>query len=507
MMHLCAAQLVIVGAVTKPNLVLMAVDDLGWADVGFHSSDFPTPNIDTLATNGVRLEKYYVQQSCSPTRSALMTGRYPFHTGMQMCETLSPGTSAHLPTDQPTLPEALRSAGYATAMIGKWHLGYASWDYTPTGRGFDSFAGYLQGQVDYVSKKFEIPGVKAASGLDFWRNRTEAEDAVGSYSMDFYMAEAQRVLSERDRNKPLFLYFAHQEIHIPLQAPEGAQYASACASVTATENRSTLCKMTNILDESIGDFVSMLKDNEMWENTLLWVTTDNGGMTQFQADFPASASSNYPLRAGKVTLFEGGVRGVSFVTGGYLPASAAGREVHGLLQHVDITTTLVALGGGSLPKADGHNVWNVITEGAPSPRTEVPVNVDPGFCNINNTAGTGFSALISNEWKLINGTAGVYDSWWSNGKYAEEKSTDVSADVIVDGRSVWLFNLETDPTERNNVARDHPDIVAALQARLSELGDPNNGYVVVQDNNPDPKAFPIFHHGAWAPWKKTVAVV
>lgn len=325
--------------------------------------------------------------------------------------------------------------------------------------------------------------------------------------MDFYMAEASRILSERDAGKPLFLYFAHQEVHIPLEAPPGKKYEEACALVTATDNRNTLCKMTNILDESIGDFVAMLKDHGMWENTLMWVTTDNGGMTQFQADFPASASSNYPLRAGKVTLFEGGVRGISFVTGGFLPSSASGRQVDGLLQHVDITTTLAALGGGSLPQADGHNVWNVIADGAASPRSEVPINVDPGFCNLNNTAGTGFSALISKQWKLINGTAGVYDSWWSNGDYTEEKSTATSSDEFVNGRSVWLFNLDEDPTERINVAKANPDIVAAMQTRLAELVDPSNGYVAVQDNSPDPKAFPVFHHGSWAPWKNGVVLI
>lgn len=493
----------------KPNIILMALDDLGWADVGYHTSDFPTPNIDKLATEGVRLERYYVQQSCSPTRSALMTGRYPFRTGMYMCATLAPGTLAHLPTDQPTLPEAMREAGYATAMVGKWHLGYASWDYTPTGRGFDSFAGYLQGQVDYVTKEFGIPGLKRTYGLDFWRNRTLAKDAVGNYSMDFYMAEAARVLDERDPSKPLFLYFAHQEIHIPLQAPAEPRYAETCTDVTATANRSTLCKMTSILDESIGDFVSMLKARGMWDNTLLWVTTDNGGMTQYQEDFPASASSNYPLRAGKTTLFEGGVRGVSFLSGGFLPQAAAGREVYGLLQHVDVARTLAALANASLPLADGYDVWSVIADGAPSPRTEVPVNVDPGDCQLTTGApsGASFSALISGDWKVISGGAGVYDSWWSNGDYIPEVGNATSANVTVDGTAVWLFDLKNDPAEKQNLALAHPDVVAKLQDRLQELADPANGFVKAQDNRPSPLALPQLHGGAWAPWKNSAGRV
>merc|ERR1712048_1361858 len=108
---------------------------------------------------------------------------------------------------------------------------------------------------------------------------------------------------------------------------------------------------------------------------------------------------------------------------------------------------------------------------------------------------------------LINGTSGLYDSWWSNGEYKEEKSTSTSSDVVLNGRSVWLFNLDEDPTERVNVAHDHPDIVAAMQNRLAELADPSNGFLAVQDNTPDPKALPIFHHGVWAPWKKTDVLV
>merc|ERR1719375_1275315 len=119
---LCLALLfVAVQAVKQPNLVMMVLDDVGWSDVGYHGSDFPTPNIDRLATEGVRLEKYYVQHVCSPTRSALMTGRYPFRTGLQHCTTLHPGSEAHIPAESPTLAEALRGVGYSTVMIGKWH--------------------------------------------------------------------------------------------------------------------------------------------------------------------------------------------------------------------------------------------------------------------------------------------------------------------------------------------------------------------------------------------------
>lgn len=158
------------------SLVLMVLDDVGWCDVGYHGSDFATPNIDRLAAGGVRLERYYVQEVCSPTRSSLMTGRLPLHTGFQTV--LQPGGTQKLPLDVSTLPEALQKVGYRNYAIGKWHLGYSSWNYTPLGRGFDSFAGYLQGQSDYNMHTNTVLGTQdpeGKQGFDFWRNKSGTE--------------------------------------------------------------------------------------------------------------------------------------------------------------------------------------------------------------------------------------------------------------------------------------------------------------------------------------------
>ena len=193
---------------TKPHLVMMAIDDLGWTDVGFHGGNFPTPNIDALAKDGVKLDKYYVQQVCSPTRSALMTARYPFRTGLQHVTTLAPGTEAKIPSDTATIAEVLKSVGYSTHAIGKWHLGYAGWENTPLGRGFDSYAGYLQGGEDYYTH--EVRG-----GFDLWRNKTAAWDVQGNHSTPFFMDEAKRVLDSHNPATPMFMYFAHQEVHAP----------------------------------------------------------------------------------------------------------------------------------------------------------------------------------------------------------------------------------------------------------------------------------------------------
>lgn len=525
------ASIMSLGAATSevPNLVMMVLDDVGWADLGYHGSDFPTPNMDQLATaEGIRLEKYYVQQVCSPTRSALMTGRYPFKTGMQHCTTLMPGSSAKLPIGVPTVAEALRDRGYSTAAIGKWHLGYDSWDATPTGRGFDSFAGYLQGQTDYWNKTVGAGG--GLSGMDFWKNRTCAWEEVGKYSMDFYMDEAERILDERDPTKPLFLYFAHQEIHIPLEGPPEPEYTENCKAFKNTDpdglNRHTLCTMMSRLDQSIGDFVEMLKVRNMWENTLLWVTTDNGGMTQFQTDFPASASSNFPLRGGKTTLFEGGVRGVSFISGGLVPQVARGSAFSGLLQHVDIPVTMAAMAGVPLANSDGFNVWEAVINGRDSPRQEVPLNVDrsrlaklcslqsqPALSQISlpellskesNLLEANYSGLIQGNWKLINGFHGFYDGYWSNNPYTHiEPDLPTQGPVSVNGENAYLFDLSKDPNEFRNVAAEHVDVVLRMQARLVVLGQPENGYVPPQLNTPSARASPNHHNNTWAPWKQS----
>ena len=178
-----------------PHLVMMVIDDLGWTDVGFHGGNYPTPNIDKLAADGIKLDKYYVQQVCSPTRSALMTARYPFRTGLQHTTTLAPGSGAKLPSDTDTLAEVLKRAGYATHAIGKWHLGFESWAETPIGRGFDSYVGYLNGGEDYYTHELgvNVKNVKL-TGMDLWRNKTAVRPAS--------LLSAARTATGRPRSRP-----------------------------------------------------------------------------------------------------------------------------------------------------------------------------------------------------------------------------------------------------------------------------------------------------------------
>ena len=136
-------------AIKKPHVLLLLVDDLGWADIGAYNAGYETKNIDNLIKSGIELTNYHVHFVCTPTRSALMTGQYAFKLGLQSVNPIMPGSTEHLPLDVPTMPELLKKAGYQTHMLGKWHLGYASWNMTPTARGFDTHYGYFQGAEDY----------------------------------------------------------------------------------------------------------------------------------------------------------------------------------------------------------------------------------------------------------------------------------------------------------------------------------------------------------------------
>lgn len=326
------------------------------------------------------------------------------------------------------------------------------------------------------------------------------------------MEEAKRVLDTRDLSKPLFLYFAHQVQHVPLQLPPEEIYGAYCAKINKTlpngENRHIMCAMTAGLDKAIGDFVNMLQEKGMWEDTLLWVTTDNGGMTHWgPIAVEASVGCNYPLRGGKATLFEGGVRGVSFVSGGLVPAAAKGSVRDGLLQHVDIPTTMSALGGASLGDGvDGFNVWSVIAEGKESPRTEVPVNIDTSEDNHRSWVlwPGNFSALIQGKWKLINTASMPTDGWWSSEPYERTPPNKSQTQVDIDGWKVMLFDLINDPQERLNVANANPEVVRKMLKRIGELADPSNAYKDPQAQSHDARADPKNHDGCLAPWLDNV---
>uniref|UniRef100_A0A8C2KBT5 Si:dkey-174i8.1 n=1 Tax=Cyprinus carpio TaxID=7962 RepID=A0A8C2KBT5_CYPCA len=250
-----------------PHIVFVMVEDQG---IGYHGSEIHTPVLDQLAGERVKLENYYVQPICSPSCSQLMTGRYQIHTGLQH-SIIHARQPLCLPPNIPTLPERLRQAGYSTHMVGKWHLGFCRPECLPTSRGFQSFLGSLTGKTPTICEPNTVPVKEILRGHDQWT--------------------------------PLFLYVALQAVHTPLQAPG---HLLRHYQTLGHRPLRHYAAMVSGVDESVGMIVSELRERGYYNNSVLIYSSDSGGQ-------PVSWGCNWPLRGGKGSYWEGGVRAVGFV--------------------------------------------------------------------------------------------------------------------------------------------------------------------------------------------------
>lgn len=410
----------------RPNIVYIMAYDLGWNDVGFHGSDINTPNIDELAKGGAILEQFYAQPMCTPTRAALMTGRYPHRYGLQTLVIPSAGTYG-LATDEWLLPQALKDAGYDTAIVGKWHLGHADRKYWPLQRGFDYQYGPILGEIDYFTHS-------AHGTLDWYRNNQPVKEE--GYVTQLLGDDAVRLIEEHDEKKPLFLYLAFTAPHAPYQAPK--EYMDKYGSI-ADPSRRAYAAMLTAMDDQIGRVVSALDRRGMRDNTLIIFQSDNGGPRSalFTGEIDTSKlkipSDNGPYRDGKGTLYEGGTRVVAVANwpGHIRPGSTVDQPIH----IVDMYPTLAGLAGAPLGKGkplDGLDVWLTISADKPSPRKEVVYDIEPFR-----------AALREGDWKLV----------W--------KATLPSR--------VELFNLKQDPFEKTNLADKYPQMVGELQQKIEAM--------------------------------------
>ena len=413
-------------AADKPNIVYFLIDDLGYADCGFNGGqDIRTPNIDQLAKEGAILKSYYVQPVCSPTRSALMTGRYATHTGVY--NVVRPGAPWGLPLAERLLPQALKEVGYTTAITGKWHLGEFQSDYTPTRRGFDHQYGHYFGALDYFTHDRD-------GKMDWYRNDKPLEEE--GYTTHLVAKEATRLIREQATDKPLFLYVPFNGIHSPHQVPDS--YTEPYKHLPKL--RQSIAGMLSAVDEAIGQITAALTEKGLRENTLIIFSSDNGGPG------PGSATMNTPLRAGKGTLYEGGIRVCSFATWpGKIPA---GITIDEPMHAVDWYPTLVKLTGAPAAQAlapDGLDIWPVLTQGAKSPHEALLL---PGMAPDK-------VALRMGDWKLLLN---------ASDKDAEEaKGRDKAIGKME------LYNLANDIAEENNLAKSQPEKLAGMRARLDAL--------------------------------------
>lgn len=460
------------GDEAPPNIIFFVADDLGWNDVGWHNADIPTPNLDRYAKQGVILNHSYVQHICSPSRSCFLTGLFPYHTGLQHL-VVDSQRPKFVPKDIPLLPEKLKSAGYDTHMVGKWHLGFCNWNYTPTYRGFDTFFGYYSGVEDYYTRMQD-------DGFDFRFNTSVYHGGDGVYSAQLYAERAEEIIRNHDQKKPLFLYLPIQSVHGPLEVPK--RFEDQCSHIQAKDRR-IYCGMVSALDEAFQNVSQALEDSGIARNMLLIFTTDNGAAVY-------NAGNNWPLRGGKHTVWEGGTRGAAFVYSSNL-LSKTGYTNDELIHAVDwFPTILEAAGVKAEDTIDGVSQLQTIISGASSQRTEFVYNIDELWNR---------SAIRMGDYKLIVGNAGAFNDWYLPPEVAQSSQQHNASADLPDFQQMpeeMLFNVREDPTERNDLAEKEPQTLQRLKDRLAFW---MKSLVPAQNPPKDPKSDPKNFGGNWSP--------
>ncbi|MEN8158649.1 MAG: arylsulfatase [Myxococcota bacterium] len=432
----------------RPNVVIFLADDLGWADVGFHGQEhIETPSIDRIANEGVELARFYTTPICSPTRAALMTGRDPIRLGVVYAVIL-PWSNNGIHPDEHFMPQSFQAAGYQTAMVGKWHLGHAQQTYHPNARGFDHFYGHLHTEVGY------FPPFANQGGKDFQKNGVSIDDE--GYETFLLADEAVRWIQARDEKRPFFLYMPFIAPHTPLDAPEDLKkkYADiptglAPARSETTDRTRTISKIIRMpsarpmyaavvdaMDQAVGRVPDALDEEGIAEETLVLFFSDNGG-----AAYSVGGADNAPYRGGKGDTFEGGIRVVSAMR--WSGTIEAGSNFESIMSVMDVFPTLAGAAGietKNTRRLDGKNLWPAIEAGKPASREDLLF-----FASETPLRGTISITAFDDEWKLVQ----------------DLKQGLLSAEV-----THHLFRIDEDPYEYNDLATQHPDVVARLAQEI-----------------------------------------
>ena len=415
-----------------PNVIILLADDLGWADVGYRGSDIATPNIDRLAKEGMRLERFYTTPFCSPTRAALMTGRDPIKLGVAHAVFMAWDNGGVSPEEH-FMPESYRAAGYDTGMIGKWHMGHTIEQHTPNARGFDHFYGHFNTDVSYFDHTF-------AGGHDFQENG-EIRDHNGEYATDVHGNQAVRYLRDiRAKEKPFFLYVPFLAPHSPMQAKEEDEAKYARRLNTPRSPTRTYAAMVDSMDQAIGQILDELDVQGISDNTIVLFFTDNGGFYNFGAD-------NAPLKGQKLDTYEGGIRVVSVMRWPeVLPPNTVNENVMSVM---DVFPTLAtATGVKSLHEKtmDGIDRWDAVIGKGKKHRGE------PLIFTSNVPEYNRFQyGVLDGPWKLYQEVDHL------------RRETTVKSE---------LYNVWEDPNETTDIKGQHPEefkrLQSILDARLAE---------------------------------------
>lgn len=413
----------------RPNILLIVADDLGWADVGWHGGPFKTPNLDRLVREGVELDRHYVQPVCTPTRVALLSGRWTSRWGSHV---LQPSNLRAFPPGTVTLAGALKQCGYATFLSGKWHLGSKP-EWAPNAYGFDHSYGSLAGAVDPWDHTYREGPYKQS-----WHRDGKLIDEEGNATE---LVAKQACAWIREKRAPWFVYVPFQAVHIPIDAPEEFLRLYADVDFPGDEAKTDAFRrygaFVSQMDAKIGEFVAVLDATGQRTNTLVVFTSDNGGTKAIGNGYAGRTkplkvpvSSNLPLRGNKAQLYEGGVRVSAFANWpGRLKPGRMAQPMHA----ADWMPTLTALAGWKPeadPKFDGRDVWPLVAGEA---KYDAPRTI---YIPLPNRA-----AVLHGDWKLIAGKEGKAE----------------------------LFNLAADPYEKRDLAAEEPDRVRTMQSLLAEL--------------------------------------
>jgi arylsulfatase A-like enzyme len=407
-------------AAQRPNIVLIITDDVGYGDIGsYGAKDIRTPNIDKLAAEGVRLTDFYAMPQCTPTRAALITGRYQQRARLERAlGTAGPALEMGLPATGRTLPRLLKNSGYATGLVGKWHLGFKP-EFGPNAHGFDYFFGFLSGLIDFYAHTRGGDGAH-----DLYENTTPVHE--DGYMTDLITGKAIRFIEQR-KAQPFFLEIAYNAAHWPFQPPDRPSKAPNNARFeqpgdTPQATRQDYIAMLERADEGIGQVMAALEKQGLTRNTLVIFTNDNGGEW---------LSNNAPLFHRKDTLWEGGIRVPAiFRWPGRLPAGKVSAQP-GIT--MDLTATILAAARADVPAAAKLEGIDLV----PLLSGRVPPTERTLFWRIA-VANRQQRAVRQGDWKLLN-----------------------------DAGDIMLFNLRSDIGERHDLAAERQDIVRKLRPLLA----------------------------------------
>ncbi len=423
---------------SRPNIVILLADDLGWNTVGFHNASYSTPNIDSIAANGIELNQFHVAPMCSPTRAGMLTGRYPIRFGLARA-VIPPQRDFGIPESESKLGEMLRSLGYShRGIFGKWHLGHRRSKWHPLANGFTYFHGHYNGAIDY----FDLTREQTRD----WHTNYSTSDETG-YATDLIAKSAAQWITKHSADAdPYFCYVPFNAPHSPFQAPQDA--IAKYAPLSGTEKRrdangKTYQAMVGRMDEGIGQILTAIKNSGEADNTLVWFFSDNGGVSGL-------SNLNRPLRGAKLSVYEGGTR---------IPASVSwpkrikpGLKSESICGYIDILPTIVSIAGGNADTLtknllDGVDLSKILTG------ETADVSPRPWF-SYHGQGGekTEHLAVIKEGWKLK-----------VNGPVLK------SLEQLEDGRNeVELFQLSVDPYEQRNVRGEQRNRVNMLGKLLIE---------------------------------------